>query len=146
MATYATAEDLDAYLAANRVASRNLRGDVEGFLERGERAVDLVVGAAWARDATTGLRLNPAALTDAQRSALARAVCAYVEWLLLVGAAVEAGDSVEAPAALAIVQPPARTPPKLLAELAGYGLLKRSATVVPDPPPPIDEFAPCDTW
>lgn len=150
MATYAAADDLNAYLAADRSARRNLRGidddGIERMLQRGERAVDLVLGPTYPRDLVTGLKLDPATLTQAQRDALSRAVCAYVEWVLLVSTAVEAGDSIEAPVNLAIVQPAARQPPKMVAELAGYGLLKRSATVIPDPPVPLDEFAPCQVW
>jgi hypothetical protein len=140
VATYASTADLLDYVIDNRAAWRTLRNaddeQLERLVERGERAVDLVLGAAWPRDPATGLRLNPTTLTQAQRDAVSRAVCAYVEWLVLVGAAVEAGDSVEAPATLAVLQPAARQPPKIVAELAGYGLLKRSATVQPDPAPP----------
>ena len=140
MATYASANDLAAYVAANRAAQRSLRridpDRIETLLQRGERAVDGVVGPAWPRDSATGLRLNPAALTQAQRDAAARATCAFAEWVLTIGAEVEAGDAVERPSGVAFAQPPARQPPKLLSELAGYGLLRRTATVAADPEPP----------
>jgi hypothetical protein len=148
VATYASSDDLNAYLAGDRGALRALRGaDVEALLERGERAVDLALGPShYTRDATTGLLLDPGTLTDAQRGALSRATCAYVEWLLLVGSEWAAGDSLETAGGVVLAAPPQRTPPKMLSELQGFGLLKRSATVLPPPPPVVDEFAPCDPW
>jgi hypothetical protein len=155
VATYATRDDLAAYIAANTLATRRLARlddeEVEAMLERAERAVDLLLGPAWVRT-ESGLRIDPSLLTDAQRAALTRATCAHSEWALIVGVGVELGDSVETPIGLATTQPVMRQPPKMLAELAGFGLLKRSATVAPDPaePPPgtpwwlLDERAPAE--
>lgn len=150
MATYATPGDLDAYLADDVGARRVLLSAddeaKERLLERGERAVDVALGPTHYTRTAAGLLLDPTTLTAAQQGALSRATCAYVEWLLLVGSEFEAGDSLETPNGIAFVQPPQRTPPKVIAELAGYGLLRRSATVLPDPPVIVDEYAPCDPW
>jgi hypothetical protein len=148
MATYATADDLRAYVDGDDGAERVLRrmedDAIEGLLERGERAVDLALGPQhYTRDAATGLLLDPSTLTTPQQGALSRAVCAYGEWELLIGREFASGDSVEVPVAIAIASPPARQPPRMLAELAGFGLLRRSATVLPSPPP---THAGCDGW
>lgn len=138
MATYAAEDDLFAYVADDRVALRGLRAYddamIETLLERGERAVDNVIGGD-PPDPVTGLRLDPATLTVAQQGALSRAVCAYCQWELHVGRSFVVGDSVEVPNGLAIASPAARTPPAMLAELSGFGLMKRSGTVHADPAP-----------
>lgn len=145
MGVYTSPDAVRAYVQDNRAAVRALRnaGDdaLERLIARAQHAVDLVVGGELA-DPSTGLRLDPAALTEAQASALSRATCAWVEWAVMVGLPFVSGDSVEAPAALAQVSPAARTPPQLRVELAGFGLLRRSGTVIPEPPIPLDEFAP----
>jgi hypothetical protein len=140
---YTTSDEVRLYIQDNRSAVRALRnaddGTFERLIARAQHAVDLVVGGSPA-DPSTGLRLDPAALTSAQATALARATAAWIEWAVIVGLATVAGDSVEAPSSLAVVQPAARYPPKVVSELAGYGLVKRSGTVIP--PVPVDEFAP----
>jgi hypothetical protein len=156
MALYSSREALDLYLAGDPRVQRHVRGmpddQVEGLLMRGQWAVDNVVGEAWERDPETGLRFPEDVLdtlTDGQRQAISNSCCAYVEWLVIVGTTVEAGDSVEAPGQLTTVRAPAEITPKLVGELAGYGLLKRTATASPSPPPaghPWAEEAGCVEW
>jgi hypothetical protein len=142
---YTTADAVRAYVQDNRAAVRALRGADDDALERliatAQHAVDLVCGGE-APDPSTGLRIDPAALTEAQATALARATAAWVEWALMIGLPVVAGDSIETPMNVAIATPAARQPPKMIFELAGYGLLRRSGTVQPDPEPVLPPWHP----
>jgi hypothetical protein len=129
MATYATAEQLQDYVADNKEAV--VPGDDEGverLLARAERVVDSVLGP-WPY-LSTGRKLDPASLDLAQREALARATCAAAEFELLVGPEWVAGGMEVMPAQLAVIRQPARVAPKVLQELAGFGLIRRSGTVV----------------
>src|SRR4051812_25054615 len=110
---------------------------VERLLERAERDVDAVVGP-WPRF-TTGLKFDPAQLDVVQRAALARATCAAAEFRLVIGEDALVGDEDYLPNEVTVLRRAATVSPKMLAELAGSGLVRRSVTARPDPilvPPP----------
>lgn len=75
MATYATQTDMEAYVEGWVTDDATA---LERILLRAERDVDRVLGPLRSRE-DTGLKLDPATdLTEEQRRALARAVCAQV--------------------------------------------------------------------
>lgn len=129
MAVYATPEALTDYIASNEDAT--LPGDpvaVQRLLARAERQVDLVVGP-WPRF-SSGLKFDPALLDVTQRAALSRATCAAAEHLLVVDASFLAGAEDFAPGEVSILYRAMRDAPRVLEELAGHGLVRRSGTVV----------------
>lgn len=80
---YATATDLEAHDLAGLVTSLALTPTrVDAILARAERDIDRVLGPL-PRNATTGLKLNPATdLAVHEQRALARAVSEQALWLL----------------------------------------------------------------
>jgi hypothetical protein len=134
VATYATEADLEQYLAPNRAARLAPVEDPEGLLRRAERDVDRLLGP-YARVAATGLKLDPAALTAAQRAALARATCAAAEFRLMVGEEELVGDTDYVPATLVVLRRAGRVSPKAAEELSGHGLVRYSGCAAPTPEP-----------
>jgi hypothetical protein len=135
MATYATAADLGLYVLDNPGVVLPTDPDaVERLLERAERDVDAVLGA-WPLFAS-GLKIDPAQLDVVQQAALARATCAAAEFRLVLGEEALVGDEDYLPSEVTILRRAANVSPKMLQELAGTGLVKRSGTALPDPPTP----------
>lgn len=133
MATYASSGDLEEYIAGNDDVV--LPVDVEALLEQAERDVDLAIGQNIAK-LPSGLLLDPALLSASQREALARATCAAAEWRLLIDADDLTGGLSVIPSTVTLIGRPGRPPgPRVLEELAGHALIRRSGTVKPDPPP-----------
>jgi hypothetical protein len=128
MATYATAEQLAEYVEDNPDVTLPLGDATERLLERAERRVDAVLGP-YEPDETTGLKLDPGDLTDAQAGALARATCAGAEHELVVGLAFYVGEDDYLPGELTVLRRAGRTAPKILEELSGSGLVTFSGTV-----------------
>src|SRR5687767_4694750 len=87
MATYASAEELSDYLSDSDSIDASEGASAERLLLRAEEDVDLVIGPI-PRDETTGRKIDPADLSDAQTAALSRATCAQAQWLL----AMDEGD------------------------------------------------------
>lgn len=144
MSTYATRAEVEAYLSRSAYPEDPdppLPPGAEGdeLIRDGERDVDDEIGGGPA-DLTTGLKLNPALLTAAQRAALARAVGAAVEHRLLVDVEDRAAAGAYGPTdEVTELRPPAWIAPKILKELAGFGLLEDRwcASPTPEPDPPI---------
>jgi hypothetical protein len=133
VSAYATAEELVSYVQDN--PDVQVPGEptaVERLLQRAERRVDGVLGP-YAPDSTTGLKLNPSSLTTVQKAALSRATCAAAEHELAMGPGFYVGEEDFIPAGLAVLRRAAATAPKVLAELAGHGLLIRSGCAEADP-------------
>lgn len=128
MAVYATEAELDSYLLDTPEVSAPGGEGSERLLARAEREVDRALGP-WPRFAN-GLKLDPAQLDTTQRAALSRATCAAAEWLLLLDPATIAGDDDYLPDGAVILRRAQRVSPKMLAELAGHGLVRYSGTVV----------------
>lgn len=135
MAVYATADDLAAYIVDNDEVKRPTGDAAERLLERAQRDVDAVVGP-WPRF-SNGLKFDPTQLDVVQADALNRATCAAAEFRLQLGEATLVGDDDYLPGDVAVLRRAAAVSPKLLAELAGSGLLKRTGTagLSPDPVP-----------
>lgn len=132
MAVYASAADLAAYVADNPELPLPAAPEAqERLLARAERAVDLVLGP-WPRFAN-GRKLDPAALDTTQRAALSRATCAAAEHLAMLDPAFWVGDDDFLPNEVSILRRAPRVSPRMLEELAGHGLLKRSGTVASSP-------------
>ena len=128
MPTYASEADLVEYVRDNPHAA--LPVDVEArarLLERAERRVDEALGP-WPL-LSTGRKLDPAALDLVQRSALARATCAAAEHELLLGPEFFVGDDDYLPNDVSILRRASRVSPRMLQELSGTGLIRRSGTV-----------------
>jgi hypothetical protein len=134
MATYATEEDLAAYVQDSEEVIAPEGDAAERLLLRGENDVDRLL-APIERDETTGRKLDPDALTAGQQAALSRAVCAACEWRLMIGEDELIGDEGGIQSAAGITFKPVERPPapKTLEELSGYGLPIRSGTVAPSP-------------
>lgn len=122
MPTYATPDELAAYVADSGVA---LPADVDALLERAERDLDRIVGHR-AVDAASGLKFVPASLSTGERADLSRATCAQAEYRAMMGEAFfvrEQFDRVSGPEFSTEGALP-RVGPKVWEELAGSGLLK----------------------
>lgn len=82
MATYATIADYEAYVPGwvtdDPVA-------LEKYLVIGERYIDMALGRYGRISQTTGLKLDPATLEVWRRKALANAVCAQTEYVIIKG-------------------------------------------------------------
>jgi hypothetical protein len=133
--TYATEQDLEEYLLDAEGIDVPEGEAAERLLARAEADVDLVLGPI-ARNATTGRKIDPATLTTIQRAALSRATCAAAEWRLAMDEddLVVQEDGIRAVAGITFAPMPRPPGPKVLEELADYGLVKRSGTVLPTPP------------
>jgi hypothetical protein len=134
MALYASTADLEAYVADNPDAV--LSGDPEAqerLLARAERTVDLALGP-WPF-LESGRKLDPETLDEVQRAALSRATCAAAEHELIIGLSVLAGDADYAPSEVQIALPTLITSPRMLRELAGHNLVRRSGCVTTPPDP-----------
>ena len=139
MATYATAEQLAAYVGNDPDAPLPADPDaLEQLLERAERRLDGLLGPY--THAPGDLKVDPSKVTAAQRSALSRACCAVVHHELVAGLTFLSGGEDFIGGGVAPLYPPTRTPSRALEELSGTGLLKRSGCARPDPN--IDEYAP----
>ena len=128
MAVYATSADLAEYLSDN--PSVEMPSDapaLDRLLLRAERVVDLACGP-WPRYAD-GRKFSPPLLDVTQRQALARATCAAAEFEMLLGVEHLAGEPDFIPSGLQVVSRAASEAPRMFAELAGHGLVKRSLTV-----------------
>lgn len=82
MATYATVADYEAYVPGWVTDDADA---LEKYLERAERLVDMGLGRYGRVDNTTGLKLDPTTLEPWRAAALANAVCAQVEYMLIKG-------------------------------------------------------------
>src|SRR5690349_18452099 len=126
MPTYATADDLQAYVTGNPAVT--LPQDIDALLERAERRVDALVGPH-DRD-STGRKFVVNELTTAQAAALSRATCAAAEHELLAGPSTIVGsdDFIYGThdGNVSVLRRASRTPPKVLEELEGFGLLTYS--------------------
>lgn len=132
MALYATPAELEAYVADNPDADFPDSAEVvERLLVRAEGVVDRAVGP-WPY-LSTGRRLDPASLDLVQREALSRATCAAAEHLLVVDPGFLAGAEDYLPGQVSIAYRAMRNSPRVLEELAGHGLIRRSGTAAPDP-------------
>jgi hypothetical protein len=144
MAIYATLGDLVGYAVGD--PDRDLvpteEDEAEGLLTRAEIAVDLVVGGdpdpSWLLLATPVTdpprKLNPAALSPVQRTALTRATCAAALHELRVGRDVLEGAGDYMGDNVRVVAAAAARSPQVVAELANHGLIRRSGTLAAPPP------------
>jgi hypothetical protein len=106
--------------------------ELERLIAHAERDVDRELGPI--PKLTTGLKLDPAALTEAQRGALARATAAAVEFRASLDAETLVGADDYLSGEVSIIRRAGRPPgPRVREELAGFGLVKRSGCAVPDP-------------
>lgn len=134
MAAYATAADLEAYLAGSTAESERPLGParIERLLEDAQRDVDRAIGGV--ADPVTGLRVDVASLTAAQRGALARATCAAAEHRIEIADEIPGGTEF-GPPGVPLLWRGSRPPgPRVFEELAGFALVRRSGTlaVLPD--------------
>lgn len=134
MATYASDEQVRAYLSEN--PELEVPADLAPLIGHGERDVDRAIGGPPILLAT-GLRLDPTLLSTAQRGALSRAVGAAVEFRLMLDAETLTGADDFVPGGeVTLIRRASRPPgPRVLEELAGFGLVRRSGCALPDPPP-----------
>jgi hypothetical protein len=116
--SYASAEELDLYLAASGVVNDM---EVEALLKRAEHDVDRAVGPRPV-DPTTGLKFDPADLTDAQAGALSRATLAAAEFRIEVTERDLIGSEDYVPSELRIVREGGRVSPKMIEALEDSGL------------------------
>lgn len=142
MITYADLAAVEAFLAAGDYMSAEMPGTVadrEAIVRAAEDDVDRILGFTLTRNATTGRKLDPSALTVAQRAALERAVCAQVAWRLEAGDEALLGfdSDVTAVSGLSVGPQPRPPSPAAVEALSGQGFKWRSGTVAPEPP--------CDT-
>jgi hypothetical protein len=137
MATYATIADFGLYVLDNTEVQLPTEEDaVERLLERAERRVDQALGP-YPLSFAGELKLDPEALTAAQQAALARATCAAAEHELLVGLDFLAGGDDFLSGDVTVLRQPIRISPRMIEELTGTGLLRRSGCAAPEPSPPI---------
>ena len=127
MASYATADDLTAYLAGGDVDAPGDSVAREALLTRSERRVDALVGPRPLLP--SGLKFDPSELTPAQRSALSRATCAAAEHELVLGRASLVGGPEALPGDFTVFFRGSRQPVRALEELAGTSLVTASGTV-----------------
>jgi len=127
MAAYASRQELQDYLSGNPVAQLPDEPEVERLLERAQRAVDRVLGR-WPL-LSTALKLDPGSLDLVQRAALSRATCAACEHILSLDAEFWSGDDDYLPNEVSILRRAQRVSPRMMEELAGHGLIRRSGTV-----------------
>jgi|GEM_PF-4813690 len=132
MAVYCTREQVEDYLADSS-PDNDLTlpsGDAgDRLIEHAERDVDRRLGRI--PRLGSGLKLDPAILSLAQRNALSRAVGAAVEWRLLHDSEELAGASDLLPAGVSLIRDAGRIAPRVDEELAGFGLLGDRFTVTP---------------
>ncbi len=124
--SYAVAEDLSAY--ASLLGIPVPVGGPE-LLAAASRDVDVYMGTSYP---------DPTILLSAQALALSRATCAQACFRDLQGGEDLLGldDGVAALAGVSFTgRPSPRWTPLVAEELAGSGLVTRSGTVLPDPPP-----------
>ncbi|HXH89703.1 MAG TPA: hypothetical protein VNI55_13985 [Gaiellaceae bacterium] len=132
MATYALWSEVVAFCEGNQDVT--LPGDSvaqERLLREAERAVDRSLGP-WAL-LSTGLKIDPAALDLVQRPALSRATCAAAEHIAMLDPAFWVGDDDFLPNEVSILRRAPRVSPKMIEQLAGQGLIRRSGTVATSP-------------
>ena len=126
--TYATIEQLREYTGQAEAVLSDDRA--EEILRRAERDIDSLAVVGWPTDETTGLRFDPAALSDTEALALRRATCAQAEYRL------EMGDSFFVKGQYEEVSGPefstkgklGRIGPQTFNELRGAQLIKLSTT------------------
>lgn len=129
--TYATVEDLAAYVADVPEIVVPDGEAAERLLERAERDVDRVYGP-WPI-LSTGLKFDPGSLPVTAREALRRATCAAAEFRLIVGEDELIGDTEYAPEQLRVLRSAGRIAPKMREELSGHGLVIWSGCAAPTP-------------
>ncbi|MEJ7568415.1 MAG: hypothetical protein WKF41_09130 [Gaiellaceae bacterium] len=125
---YATPQELLEYLLDNDEVVAPDAEAVGRLLGRAEGDVDRAVGP-WPV-LSTGRKFDPPALDLVQRAALSRACCAACEFRLQLGESGLVGDDDYAPEGVQVIRRGGRTSPKMLEELSGSGLVRRSGTVV----------------
>jgi len=124
--SYATRDDLVAYAA---VLELSVPAQADGLLEAASRDLERVMGR---QNVPVDLLLPEA------RGALQRACCAQALFRHAQGGDEMLGtdDGVASVGGIAFsMRQPARVSPLLVEELADHGLLARTSTVLPDPPP-----------
>jgi hypothetical protein len=125
MATYASADDLRAYIEDDPLVVVPDDEAIERLLERAEHDVNRVCSVP------LGFDLD--ALSEAQAAALSRATCAQAEFRLAMSEyeLVGADDNVSSVAGVVSfsTRPIPRVGVKCLEELAGHDLLRYSGTV-----------------
>jgi hypothetical protein len=129
MAVYASQTDLAAWVEDNPYVM--LPGEdeaVERLLQAAERAVDRAIGGT-TRDGPNGLRVDPDALDEDAREALRRATCAAAEHLEMLGPEFWVAEDDFLPNEVTILRRAQRESPRMLEELAGHGLVRRSGCV-----------------
>jgi hypothetical protein len=131
---YAQRDDLEEYLVPNDEIVLPDDATVDAILARAEGDVDRAVGP-WPV-LSTGRKFDPALLDLVQRATLTRATCASAEFRLQVEESALVGDDDYAPEGVQIIRRGSRVAPKMIEELAGSGLIRRSGTVVTPPEPP----------
>lgn len=130
--TYATAADLIAY-AVDLSVTPPTGAAAERLLERASEDVDRVLGpyAVWMGGER---KLDPALLTTAARSALARATCAQAVHRIVLGPDffdAEPEDLLSGD--IRVLRSAQRISPRVAEILSGTGLLRRSGTLQPLP-------------
>jgi hypothetical protein len=133
--SYATREELADYIADDDLIELPGEDETDRLLADAERDVDRLL-ALGDRDPDSGLRLDPEALSEPQRTAVSRATCAAAAWRLHQDPEDVAGADpgvAGLPGGITL-RPVGRPPgPRPLEELAGHGLPLRSGTVQPEP-------------
>lgn len=128
-ATYATPAEVRAYVTdETAVLLPKEDADLEAMIETAELDVDRQLSARLERDPTTGRKLTLANLSAVQVAALSRATAAAVEWRTLQGEdeLAEADDGMTQAGGLRTGPQPRPPAPKMIEELAGFGLPWRS--------------------
>ncbi|MEJ7893539.1 MAG: hypothetical protein WKF94_12965 [Solirubrobacteraceae bacterium] len=137
MGVYCTAAFVRAYAVDSGTVLPASDVEVERMIARAERDIDRLIGPHL-RDPITGLKLVPADLLTGQASALARATAAQVEWRAVVGEETMIGrddgtNQLSVGGMSMDLGPPSRGPsPKVLDELAGWGLVVTQLIASPD--------------
>lgn len=130
MATYVTAEQVDAFLEAGLFAARlsTAEDEVEAVIVAAEDDIDRVLSFTLPRHPTTGRKLDPDTLTAAQVAALERATCAQVAFRLEVGDELLGhDDNIGAVPGTTFTGPTPRPPsPAAIEALSGYEFPWRS--------------------
>jgi hypothetical protein len=135
MPTYATTEQVGEYLLLGD-AGLELPDDeaaAEALVERAEDDIDRVLSAQLERDETSGRKLDPGDLTDAQAAALTRATAAQAEFRLALEIELIGDDTTTRAGDVSFGPTPRPPGPRCVEELSGYGFAWRSGTVAPAP-------------
>jgi hypothetical protein len=132
--TYVAIDAVRAYLEAGDFTAELpiLEAEAEAVILAAEDDVDRFLDFYLDRDPTTGRKLDPAKLTDAQVGALARATASQTAFRLEAGEDELVGSDALSAAGGVTFGPTPRPPsPAALEALSGYGFAWRSGTVAP---------------